>query len=524
MTEARPCRPRGTVLDLTTPRAIFLNGPCGACSFRGEGLNIATPSPSVRSPAWRKGSTRRLGVAAAIAGGLFCAVGLVVQARWHTRDISTSLARPALAAGAGRSAAGWILAGGVLLALAAGRASRTGRTIETSKRQAERPARSEGALKEEKQLLQSILDSMSDGVVAANLQGEFILFNPAAEAIVGLGPGGKGPQEWTERYGVYLPDATTPYPPERLPLARAIRGESVDGDIQFLRHAGAPDGVWLRVSARPIRDEDGALRGGVVVFSDMSERRRAEQRINDLNQALRHRGEELEATNKELETFSYSVSHDLRAPLRHISGFVDLLRQRSGEAVDDTSRHYLHTLAESARRMGALIDDLLVFSRMGRSAMRIVRVDLGALVEDVRRELQHDSRGRTIEWRIAPLPPVEGDPAMLRLVLANLLSNAVKYTRPRDPARIEIGAETRNGDTVVCVRDNGVGFDMEYKDKLFGVFQRLHSTEQFEGTGIGLANVRRIVRRHGGRTWAEGEVDRGAAFYFSLPRCKEDPT
>lgn len=230
---------------------------------------------------------------------------------------------------------------------------------------------------------------------------------------------------------------------------------------------------------------------------------------------------QLAAVNEELEAFSYSVSHDLRAPLRHVSGFVSMLEQSANGTLDETSRRHLSRIGAAAQRMGSLIDDLLAFSRAGRATMAPSRVDLSAVVREAREELDPESAGRAIEWITPPLPTVAADPAMLRLVIVNLLSNAVKYTRPRDRARIEVTAAAREGETVVSVRDNGVGFDMQYAHKLFGVFQRLHRQEDFEGTGIGLANVRRIIARHGGRTWAEGWIDGGAVFSFSLPDCRE---
>jgi light-regulated signal transduction histidine kinase (bacteriophytochrome) len=228
--------------------------------------------------------------------------------------------------------------------------------------------------------------------------------------------------------------------------------------------------------------------------------------------------EELEEKNRELEAFSYSVSHDLRAPLRHIDGFADLLLQHAGSTLDEKGQRYLETISDSAKSMGQLIDDLLIFSRMGRTELQKTIVDLNKLIEDVRRSLEPETAGRDIEWDVAPLPAVHADPAMLRLVLTNLLSNAVKYTRPRTRAHIEIGVIEEDREVALFVRDNGVGFDMEYGQKLFGVFQRLHSSDDFEGTGIGLANVRRIIHRHGGRTWAEGKVGEGATFWVSLSR------
>lgn len=227
--------------------------------------------------------------------------------------------------------------------------------------------------------------------------------------------------------------------------------------------------------------------------------------------------DELKRSNKELEAFSYSVSHDLRAPFRHIVGYAELLREQESIENDQRSRRYVDTIIESAFSAGRLVDDLLGFSQMGRSTLMPVKVDMNRLVSEVRRILGPEVKDRRIEWNVAELASAWGDPSMLRQVVLNLLSNAIKYTGDRDSATIEVRSERTPHETIYSVRDNGVGFDMAYVDKLFGVFQRLHRMEDYEGTGIGLANVRRIVERHGGRTWAEGEVDRGATFYFSLP-------
>lgn len=233
---------------------------------------------------------------------------------------------------------------------------------------------------------------------------------------------------------------------------------------------------------------------------------------------LRRRGELLQAANKELEAFSYSVSHDLRAPLRHIDGYAALLTKTAGTSLNEKAQRYLQTISDSAKQMGQLIDDLLVFSRMGRQEMLQTTVDLNELVKTVIHDLRLDLQGKTISWTIGVLPEVPGDPAMLRQVYMNLISNAVKFTATRPVPRIEIGARPgAPGEVNLFVSDNGVGFDMQYVNKLFGVFQRLHRNDEFEGTGIGLANVRRIVHRHGGRTWAEGAIDQGATFHFSLP-------
>jgi signal transduction histidine kinase len=244
-------------------------------------------------------------------------------------------------------------------------------------------------------------------------------------------------------------------------------------------------------------------------------------KIHELNQDLEQRVVDrtarLEAVNKELEAFSYSVSHDLRAPLRHIDGFAGLLAKQAGNSLDEKSRRYVTVISESARKMGRLIDDLLTFSRMNRGELTPIDIDLNPLVSEVIRE--SGERRPEISWEVAELPRVQADATMLRQVWVNLIENAVKYTSRVERPRIEIGAkvDAEHGEAIFHVRDNGAGFDMKYADKLFGVFQRLHTEAEFEGTGIGLANVRRIVSRHGGRTWATGEVGVGASFYFSLP-------
>ncbi|MGO9411593.1 MAG: sensor histidine kinase [Spirochaetia bacterium] len=261
--------------------------------------------------------------------------------------------------------------------------------------------------------------------------------------------------------------------------------------------------------------------GIFILSSDITEERKLAEELSRhrgrLEELVKERTAQLAAANGELEAFSYSVSHDLRAPLRHVGGFADLLSRRAEASLDEEGRRFLAKIKEAAVQMGSLIDDLLVFSRMGRAELRAVTVDLERMARDTIQNLTQQDGQRTVQWEIGQLPTVQGDPAMLRLVLQNLIENALKYTRPRERAVINIAGTTTPAEAVVTVRDNGVGFDMRYADKLFGVFQRLHRAEEFEGTGIGLANVRRIVQRHGGRTWAEGEVGKGAAVSFSLP-------
>ena len=253
--------------------------------------------------------------------------------------------------------------------------------------------------------------------------------------------------------------------------------------------------------------------------NDITERKRREQEIENLNRELAKRSTELEAINKELEAFAYSVSHDLRAPLRHVAGFTELLQKKVASGVDEKSNRYMAMILDSAKRMGNLIDDLLAFSRIGRAETQKTLVSMAQLVKEALTEVRQDTEGRNIVWKIAVLPDFYGDRSMLRLVLVNLISNAIKFTRTRKQAEIEIGCASGNkDDLVVFVRDNGVGFDMKYVNKLFGVFQRLHESAAFEGTGIGLATVQRIIHRHGGKVWAEGAVDNGATFYFSAPK------
>ncbi len=230
---------------------------------------------------------------------------------------------------------------------------------------------------------------------------------------------------------------------------------------------------------------------------------------------------ELQRSNRELEAFSYSISHDLRAPFRHIVGYAELLQERE-DKLDPTSSRYVRSIRDSAISAARLVDDLLQFSKVGRATLATGRVDMNKLVAEARRSLEPDIEGREIEWRLGALPPAYGDAAMLRQTLVNLLSNAAKYTRPRPQAQINVYAEHRDEETVYTVQDNGVGFDMAYAAKLFGVFQRLHRPEEFEGTGIGLAIAQRVVERHGGRIWAEGALDRGAAFHFALPDLKDE--
>jgi len=277
---------------------------------------------------------------------------------------------------------------------------------------------------------------------------------------------------------------------------------------------------------KPLEPE--VLRAKVAVFveldcarhsleQEVAERVRTAEQIGELNSALREKNDDLLAANADLESFGHSVSHDLRMPLRHIHSYVSMLEASAATKLVAEERRHLQIVQQAALRMTRLIDDLLAFSRIGRAAMHRQCIRMDALIDDTFQELGPDLGDRRIDWQRQAMPDSVGDPQLMKQVWVNLLSNAVKYTRPRDPAKIEIGADVAKNEVVYFVRDNGVGFNMQYVDRLFGVFQRLHAAKDFEGTGVGLANVRRIVQRHGGRTWAEGVEGSGATVYFSLP-------
>jgi len=346
----------------------------------------------------------------------------------------------------------------------------------------------------------------------ADFNGYFKRLNPAWEKVLGFSNAELLAKPFIE---FVHPDDRTRTAAE----AQKLSSEEYE-TVSFTNRYVCADGSykWLLWNARSDLDQ-GLIHAAA---RDITERELAEAKIQTLNSELEKRLAELNVLNGELEAFSYSVSHDLRAPLRHIAGFSELLQKSAAASLDDKGLRYLRTISEAAKKMGRLIDDLLVFSRMGRAELHQAQVDLGQLAREIQRDFEAELAGREVAWKFNGLPQVRGDSAMLRQVLVNLISNALKYTSTRPRAEIEIGSLPDGGkEAVVFVRDNGVGFDMQYANKLFGVFQRLHRAEEFEGTGVGLANVRRIIHRHGGRTWAEGAVDRGATFYFSLPRAEK---
>ncbi len=378
----------------------------------------------------------------------------------------------------------------------------------------------EMALQDAYEYIQKLISSANVMIVGLNASGHVVIFNQAAEKITGYTIDELKGTDWfskivpREKYEFvwdmfqnFLNMTGT------MPVTFENPIQTKSGEERFIS--------WQNSTiSRP-----GAEISSISFGVDITERKRAEEEIRRLNQELEQRvfdrTAQLVAANKELEAFAYSVSHDLRAPLRHIDGFLEMLQSRAEPTLDDQSLYYMGVISDSAKTMGKLIDDLLSFSRMGRNEFSRSMVDLNILVQEIIQEYEPETRDRKIKWNISQLPQVMGDRAMLRIVLVNLVSNALKFTRPKKVARIVIGCdEAAETETVFFVRDNGVGFDMQYIGTLFQVFKRLHRAEDFEGTGIGLANVHRIISRHGGRTWAEGQVDKGAAFYFSLPKAK----
>ena len=361
--------------------------------------------------------------------------------------------------------------------------------------------------------LAAIVNSSSDAIIGKDLNSIVTSWNTGAEKLLG----------YTASEMIGQPIRLL-IPADRLEedtqiIKRIKQGENVE-HFETVRMAKDGHLIDISLTVSPIRDKTGKVVGASKVFRDITERKRAEQAIHELNlrleQRVADRTAELETANKELEAFSYSVSHDLRAPLRAVDGFSQAVLEDYGTLLPEEGRRYLRTIREGAQRMGVLIDDLLTFSRLSRASLNKQEVTTDNLVRQVLEELQPQQEGRAVELRLGDLPPCQGDPALLHQVWINLLSNALKYTRRRSPAVIEIGCQREQDANVYFVRDNGAGFDMKYANKLFGVFQRLHRADEFEGTGVGLAFVQRVIHRHGGRIWAEAAVDHGATFYFTL--------
>ena len=357
----------------------------------------------------------------------------------------------------------------------------------------------------------NLLESAPDATVIVDRFGRIEIVNAQTEKLFGYSRN----EMIGQPVEMLIPDrfrSTHTVDRERFTRSPHARAMGIGLDLHGLRKNGTEFPV--EVSLSPLATGEGTLISSSI--RDVTERRRMEKEVHQLNAALQRKLDELGAMNQELESFSYSVSHDLRAPLRHIDGFARILKEEHSSRLEEDGLRYLDRVIQAANHMGQLVDDLIHLARVGRSALVRQRTKLDDLVRQAMSELPEESERREIEWRIEPLPDAECDPGLLKLVFINLFSNAVKFTRSRAPAIIEVGTRDIGGNTALFVRDNGVGFDPRYADKLFGVFQRLHKQEEFEGTGIGLATVQRIVRRHGGEIWVEAQPERGATFFFTL--------
>ncbi len=373
--------------------------------------------------------------------------------------------------------------------------------------------------------LDAIFSSMATGAVLYGPDGSVIRSNAAAEAFSAYTQVPTDlPFERRIRLHGFIDEEDQPLDDVRdNPVYRALQGETVRNVVLGAPHAITGDMLWIVASAAPVRDAAGEIRGAVLTFRDITERKLAEEEVQRLNQELERRildrTSQLEAANQEMEAFAYSVSHDVRPPLRNLNTFVELTHSDAGGRLEDRDEAYSGLLRQSVVELKQLIENLLLFSHVGRARMAEAELDLEQLLRQVIQEFKPQIEGRHVTWNIAPLPSVSGDRTMLRVVFHNLISNALEFTRTREQACIEVGAiDDSPRETVIYVRDNGVGFDMAQDGKPFGAMQQLRGVEDFGGTGIGLANVRRIIGRHGGRTWAQGTVNEGATFYFSLPR------
>jgi len=371
-----------------------------------------------------------------------------------------------------------------------------------------------------RQLLRSVLSTISEGVSIADARGAILYSSPYANQLFGVG-GMATSVSPGNTLGLFHSDEQTPLSLDQLPLRQALKGEEVkDVDI-FIRNENMPQGVHVRCHGIPLRDEQGLVIGGMALVTSLDQARRgAAETHRQSNEAIERRMAErtaqLELANRELEDFAYAMAHDLRAPLRGISSFCDALAEDCADQLDAMGQDYLKRIRGGTQRMSALIDGILALSRVNRAALAPSRCDLSAMARTASEKLQAQYPERKVRFTVQEGLADQGDPQLLRTVLENLLDNAWKFTRGRPLAEVEFGATQEQGGRTYFVKDNGAGFEMAYKHKLFGVFQRLHARTEFEGSGIGLAAAQRAVRRHGGRIWGEGQPGQGACFFFTL--------
>ncbi|MBU1355561.1 MAG: PAS domain S-box protein [Candidatus Edwardsbacteria bacterium] len=391
---------------------------------------------------------------------------------------------------------------------------------EELQRQNEELVRSQAELKDSESRLHLLIDGVKDyGLYMLDTGGTVVSWNEGAERMKGY--------RSEEIIGQSFSKFFTPEDQQNNTSQRLIDAATTQGRVEDEGWRVRKDGsrFWADAIITALYAPDGSLQGFAKITRDLTENKRAEDQLKQLNEELELRVQQrtiqLEASNNELESFAYSVSHDLRVPLRAIDGFTKIITEDYKEIFDEEGKRLLGVIRTNTRKMGQLIEDLLLFSKVGRQELAGIEIDMRSLAETVSKEFKVQNEGRNIIFKTGSLPSSKGDPAMLRQVLANLVGNAVKFTRPREEALVEIAGTTQGSENIYSVKDNGVGFDMQYVSKLFGVFQRLHSQVEFEGTGVGLAIVQRIILKHGGRVWAEGKVGEGATLFFALPNTAQ---